>query len=787
MPDQTARRGARIVLSALLLGLLLLALVPLAPGLPDISQDSAWQYALNQAVADRLAFGRDVIFNLGPLGAVYSGQFHPATNGLMLAGATLLAAALAAGLAALARGGRGWLVLLVPLLIAANALRDPAFIATPLLLLALATAIIRPAGQPAHRPRGPLADLALVLLTAACAMLTLIKATFGTEAMPLTALALAALAVAGHRRLAAMLLGVYAAALAGGWLLAGQHLALLPAYLAATPLLIAGYTEGGALDGPASDIVAFLAAALVLLALFARGAIRRGLAASLLLGGGLCFTLFLAFKAGFVRHDAHALIALGSLALLPLVLVRELPARGLGTATAASLLALVYVGGHYPDAWSATKGGHLLAAAARGGWARLADPAALARRFAANLAAIRATEPLPRLDGPADIYSTGQTVLLANGLDWSPRPSLHSVTVFSAEMARANLDHLQGNAGTPPVRHVFLRIEYDDNRLPAIEDGLSWPALLSAFAVRGFDAAHDLARLERVPGAPAAVPEEPPLLQGRFAVGQPVRLPAAPDGLLWATIDIRPTLAGRLVGLLFRPPILRIMLHGADGQDASYRLLSGPARAGFLLSPVVARTRDFLALLLPDAGAARSRPAWFSISGESGTSLLWQDSFVLTLHRLPIAPQPAVRALILSPPTDPPPALTAAADAGPTKDCSLDDVDDRLPGPAPMAVGDHLRLRGWAAISVAPATLADQLYVRLTDPSGRSRVSAVTGREARPDLAAHYGQPALTNAGFDTMIDLAGLSGPAKLSLEALRDGRRWTCPVTQTLLIGGD
>jgi hypothetical protein len=202
---------------------------------------------------------------------------------------------------------------------------------------------------------------------------------------------------------------------------------------------------------------------------------------------------------------------------------------------------------------------------------------------------------------------------------------------------------------------------------------------------------------------------------------------------------------------------------------------------------VVANTRDFLALLLPGAGASHSRPNWFSISGESGTSLLWQDSFAVTLRRLPIAPQPAVRPLILARLTDPPPALTSAADAGPIKDCSLDDVDDQLPGEAPMAVGDHLRLRGWAAISVAAGALADQLFVRLTDPSGRSRVSAVTGREPRADVAAHYGQPALANAGFDTTIDLAGLSGPTTLSLEALRDGRRWTCKVTQTLLIGGD
>jgi hypothetical protein len=104
MPDRRPRPWrALLILPGLALPVLLgLALVPLAPSLPALPQDSAWQYALNQAVADRLAFGRALVFNLGPLGALYTGQFHPATDRLMLGGDALLAAGLAAGLAALA-------------------------------------------------------------------------------------------------------------------------------------------------------------------------------------------------------------------------------------------------------------------------------------------------------------------------------------------------------------------------------------------------------------------------------------------------------------------------------------------------------------------------------------------------------------------------------------------------------------------------------------------------------------------------------------------------------------
>ncbi len=665
--------------------------------------------------------------------------------------------------------------MLAPLLIASIGLRDPAFIAAPLLLLAVAAAV-RP-------PGGRLAALALVPLAAACGLLPLVKATFGTEAVVLAALAAAVLALGGRRWLAALLPCVFVAALLGGWRLAGQPMGALQTYLGTVRLLIAGYTEGGALAGPPSEILAFVAAAALLLVLLGRTWRRRDRAVGAVLMLGVAFTLFVAFKAGFVRHDVHAMIALGTLALLPLLLVRELSAPALALAVPVSLAALGFVGADHAadDALSPAQGVQRLVQAARGGGERWADPGALDRRFAADLAAMRAAAPLPQVAGPSDIYSTGQSVLLANRLAWSPRPALQSVTAMSATLARADRDHLLA-----AVQNVFLRVENDDNRFRALEDGLSWPALLSAYTLRGFDARQDLLRLQRRAGAVAAEPDAEAFFAGRFAVGAAVPLPmlaAAPPGLIWAKLDVRPTLLGRLAALLFRPPILALTLADADGRGESFRLLSSLAGAGFVLAPVVRDTTGFAMLLLPERAAPRYRPATLMLSGSSGTRLLWDRTFGLTLHMLNIPPQPPARQLVLAPLGAPPPPLAAAAEAGTAPACALDAVDDRAPRAAPLAVGGSLRVRGWAAVPGGRGAATDTLFIRLAAADGHA-VFAATRPVARPDVARHFGRAELVDPGFEAAIDLGDLAGPATLAIDVLRDGQRWTCAVQQRLLI---
>lgn len=113
-----------------------------------------------------------------------------------------------------------------------------------------------------------------------------------------------------------------------------------------------------------------------------------------------------------------------------------------------------------------------------GAQARLADSQALRRDFDAALAKIRAQHALPLREGTADIYSHEQSDLIASGNRWNPRPVLQSYSAYTPALAWANRDHLQGPAAPDTI---FFRAETIDGRLPALDDGPSWFALLEHY------------------------------------------------------------------------------------------------------------------------------------------------------------------------------------------------------------------------------------------------------------------------------------------------------------------
>ncbi|MBV8351256.1 MAG: hypothetical protein JOZ21_03155, partial [Verrucomicrobia bacterium] len=74
-----------------------LLIMPLSPSFPGVGLDLSWEYALNEAVARHLVFGRDIVFTLGPLGFVFANMYHPATNWILLLVSGLVGAGLGVG------------------------------------------------------------------------------------------------------------------------------------------------------------------------------------------------------------------------------------------------------------------------------------------------------------------------------------------------------------------------------------------------------------------------------------------------------------------------------------------------------------------------------------------------------------------------------------------------------------------------------------------------------------------------------------------------------------------
>lgn len=765
---------------SLLLALSLLTVTCLQPDFPYFGQDSGWPLALNQAVANGAVFGRDILFNLGPWSSIYTTQYHPATAGMMFFGSATVALAFALGLAVLTTAWTRWLALLAPLLVATIGLRDPIFVAMPLLLLSVAVTV---ADDRVRASPAPERIAALLLLCVVAALLSLIKATFGTQAIFMMALAMLALASARAWRLLVSAIATYGIALGAFWIGCGQHLADLPRFFAVIPLLISGYTEGLAKSGAFSDIVAFGVGSLAVMAGLALSAPRLRSLGPMLLLLGTAFTLFVAFKAGFVRHDEHALIAAGTLALVPLTVTNALSRRALLCTTGTVLLALAFVSHHYPSyEWpSIARGRSRLTMAAADTWRDLTDPDWSRRQFDFSLDRIRRALPLPAAVGPSDIYSSGQAILIANGLNWSPRPVLQSVTVTSSGAAKVDLDHLQGTSGHPPVENVFFELENEDNRLPTLQDGLSWPALLSSFAVVSFDRGEQIAYLRRKPGTPQALPGATPLLQTAAQLGPELPLPDMPGGLGWAVLDIRPTLMGRLAQFLFRPPALFVDIRYGNGKTIRYRLLSDLARTGFLLTPPIRDTEDVLELLLPERRAPEQRPVSIAISGESGTRLLWQTDYTLKVYPIDIPLQPDVRdKLQLTP------RLIESEDArrtDPADACKLDTVGAGLVGGGPIQVSGITEVDGWIVAAIAATKPPSRFALLFTGADGQTwRADAPS--DYRPDVAGYFDNQRLVRSGFKVKLDLSKLRGAYTMTIIAEDEARRWSCAIRQPLEV---
>jgi len=212
-------------------------------------------------------------------------------------------------------------------------------------------------------------------------------------------------------------------------------------------------------------------------------------------------------------------------------------------------------------------------------------------------------------------------------MKWDGRPIIQRYSVYTSALEEANAKHLMGSDAPA---NIFFAVEPIDGRLPALEDALSWPLLLSRYSIVGFHGNY-LQMLRSCHPAPM-----------RFD-GQEVRVAArlnkwidvpADGGLQWARIDMRPTVLGELVLATFKLPRVSIDVRLANGLTARYRFIPEIGRYGFLLSPYVGSTADF-ALMAAGVDKAEVRQLRL-VAPEVG---LWAGRVVLSFRKLDIPPR----------------------------------------------------------------------------------------------------------------------------------------------------
>lgn len=609
-----------ILSKLVLLFIIVSVFVPFSPKFPAAGIDSSWALALNQAVAQGLAFGKEIVFTLGPYSSIYTKAYHPATSLMMITGSLYLAVAYWAALLFLASHTRWYwtLIYCVPLFGMLYA-RDSLFFSYVLLIGLICCKLMYQKNDAQELNHGHL--LLMAFLFSPFGLFALIKGSMLILCFAATLFCIVFFLINRMTKFALICLISSLASLILFWLAAGQSITYLPNYLISSFSIASGFSEAMSTTGNNHEIIFYLgAASLIFLLILWHKQVHIG--AKLFL---LCIYfafLFVSFKTGFTRHVGHAFIPGTSILLAGLFLPLIFNSVATYLILFISLTTWYYINSHYTKISIYDNFKSSSSATWHGLKSRFQDSDWLEQNFTLSMLFLREQVAFPILQGTTDIYSYNQSYLISSQNNWSPRPIFQSYSVFTSHLAEDNKNHLESHSPD----NIIFKIEPIDGRVPSLEDGASWPILLTHY--KPININKDFLFLRKRKN----ISQEQELLLGseNHKLGELVILPEQKNSI-FATIEINPTIWGKLAILLFKPSQLQITLHLKNGETKHYRLIASMAKSGFLLSPLIENTTEF-SLLYQRKGALHEKMVKSFMITDYPNNWLWNSIYTVNFY-----------------------------------------------------------------------------------------------------------------------------------------------------------
>ena len=606
--------------------------IPLLPQMPTTTGDPSWMFGMNQAEAQGLVFGKDIVFTMGPYAAIYTKMYHPGTDGLMIFGSLVLACFNAFIIYKLSRQRSiYWQIFFIAFFSAGMFSRDTLLYSYPLLL---AFYIYRQTGEKAGGlPQNFLQKLTYGLLFIPFGLLLLIKGSILTLEIGITGLAVLLFWKRKMKKLAVTICVVPVISAVVFTAIAKQPITGLWSYLINMIPITSGYSESMYVNGPNGEIVWYAITSVIML-FFCLRVKYNTIESKLLLVLSVALYLFIAFKGGFTRHDSHALNACTSLFLLGFLLHTIVNHKYLFVSFLLSALTWAYISFSYIgyvvfDVFKPVPGVYMESLA--GLVKRMNGKGELKQSYYSRLEEIRNKEPhIPMMEGTCDLYSYEQSHLLATENKWSPRPILQSYSAYTDKLAQFNEAHL---VGPNAPDNIIFRLQTIDWRMPALDDGLSWPTIINNYQPGNIDIGFLYLKKKRHHNIR---PAKKQLYKIACKLHEEVIMPDTSQ-VLFAEFDIKQTLAGRIVTSLYQPDPLTIYITLTDGTQKNFRFIPVMSKSGYIFSPLIENIDDFV-YLFNDPGHLKSRAIKsFKITndGEGIRSKFtsWQTDYTLQLSK----------------------------------------------------------------------------------------------------------------------------------------------------------
>lgn len=609
-----------------ILFLLLVASTFNYPYLPTVELDSSWRMAFGYFFQQKFQFGRDIVFNYGPLGfamgKTYSGLQFTALIVAQLAGA-MLGAGLIIHEARRMQGLTRWAFLL-GLLIFGTSYED----ALHMIIIALiGFQLLRGENKP----------IGTVGLGLALAMLSMVKFTNLMLAALVVGAVVALTLWRGRRKDAWLLALAFGGGVLAVWLACGQNPLNLWAYFRGSWEISQGYNATMGIPTPwpplwKAFVVLGVIGGYLLLHLKLHPDKPRALANVTVLAG----FIFLNWKHGFVRADGH-MIGFFFCALLPITAYPALlddPPRFRRLHYAVFIVTGIVALFGIESSLYHTMHNSLGITEARiwNNFEQTLNPAYTQQVYHDRLSVARESVNLTRarsIVGRAslDVLGFEQVVALFNDFNYRPRPVFQSYTVFTPYLGQLNAHYYEGDSAP---EYALVKIQAIDDRLPMMDDSAVWRLLPHRYKYLHTERNYQL--WHRLPGKfdPATIAPQP-LLAADLAIGAALPLEAYAGKQIWARIELKQSLFGRLHAWLYKPTRVLLVLKDANGGEREYHLPLPIGRQGFILSPIIEDAVGYASFASGRAGReARS----LTLKIKSGDRFLFADTAHIELAEL---------------------------------------------------------------------------------------------------------------------------------------------------------
>jgi hypothetical protein len=749
--------------------------VPIEPSMPAAGLDTSWMFAMNQGVAQGLVFGRDIVFTFGPYASIYTKLYHPATDGLMVCGSLLLGISYALLLVLLGKGEKINGLFLYGIFLACLVdSRDALLFSYPLLLALVIYRMTLPDEHALRLDLAKPAEYFVLLLFAPLGLLPLIKASFLPICGAITVICFAIFWHRGNKPLACLAVSVPAISSVILWRFSGQPISAMPSFFWNMRPIISGFTEAMSFPGNAWEPVLYVLASALIILVIVRSA--PGPKNSIwFLSVSYALFLFIVFKTSFVRHDQwHNITAGTSILVAALLLIFVVGEKSSLLPLAVAVLVWVYIGhGTIPTTAEDISANlqNTFARTFQGVQTRLRRNGDLRKQYDLRNAAIRTGFSVPPLTGTTDVYSFNQSWLLASGNTWAPRPVTQSYSAYTPELAELNLQHLKG-ANAPD--NILFRVEPIDGRLPSLEDGLSWPALINGYSLWKLEGQSAYLR-KRTTDNKDITGVEVNLYDGRHQFGEEVALPESSDPL-FARIDIQPTLLGRVSSILYKLPELHMAMRLRDGRVNNYRVISSMMKTDFLITPLVKNTEEFLLLA---AGGSKyltgNEVKNITMSSGDHAGLFWSKTYSISVRKLNLLKNSDAENSFLFDELKEAAPANLSAPSSQVCEGTIAAVNGVPPNSVIPPVGDVLSVQGWMTVSGKDGIVPEHVFVTLTSESGKT-VYIKAHSTPRDDVRWLFKLPWMSDPGYGAMVDVSALSGRYTLGLARTYKGNLGIC-----------